>query len=105
MELKKDLHPENRGKEKHYLNPTSYTLSKEEKKRMIACFTNTKVPSGYSSNIKRLIDTKEKKIVHLKSHDCHVLMTELLPVALRGIVPDNVRGTIIKLCSFFSAIS
>src|SRR5438128_1319640 len=32
-------------------------------------------------------------------------MTQLLPVALRGILPDNVRGTTIKLCSFFNAIS
>ena len=42
---------------------------------------------------------KEKKFTNLKSHDCHILMTQLLPVALRGILPENVRLAIVKLCS------
>ena len=41
----------------------------------------------------------------VKSHDCHVLMTQLLPVALRGILLANIRATIIKLCAFLNAIS
>ena len=41
----------------------------------------------------------------MKAHDCHVIMTLLLPVALRGILPPKVRTPIIKLCSFFNAIS
>ena len=48
---------------------------------------------------------KEKKFAHVKSHDCHVLMTQLLPVALRGILPANVRATIIKLYAFLDVIS
>ena len=32
-------------------------------------------------------------------------MTELLPVVLRGILPDNVRLTIMKLCAFLNAVS
>lgn len=47
---------------------------------------------------------KEKKIVGMKSHDCHVLMTQLLPVAIRGILLDKVRDPIIKLCSFFNVV-
>ena len=34
----------------------------------------------------------EKKFQNLKSHDCHVIMTQLLPVPLRGLLPENVRG-------------
>ena len=41
----------------------------------------------------------------MKAHDCHVIMTQLLPVALRGILPPKVSAPIIKLCSFFNAIS
>jgi hypothetical protein len=37
--------------------------------------------------------------------DCHIIMTQLLPVALRGILPPKVRAPIIKLCSFFNVIS
>ena len=32
-------------------------------------------------------------------------MTQLLPVALRGLLPDNVRLAIVKLCAFLNAIS
>ena len=47
----------------------------------------------------------EKKFQNLKSHDCHVIMTQLLSVALRGLLPDNVRLPIVKLCAFINAIS
>src|SRR3954468_232519 len=47
----------------------------------------------------------EKKFQNLKSHDCHVIMTQLLPVALRGLLPENVRVPIVKLCAFLNAIS
>ena len=55
--------------------------------------------------LKRLLNMKEKKFTHVKSHDCHVLMTQLLLVALKGILPANVRAIIIKLCAFLNAIS
>ena len=47
----------------------------------------------------------EKQLQNLKSHDCHVIMTQLLPVALRGLLPENVRLAIVKLCAFLNAIS
>ena len=45
------------------------------------------------------------KLVGMKSHDCHVLMQQLLPVAIRGILPAEVRYTITRLCVFFNTIS
>jgi hypothetical protein len=98
-------HPEKRDKGRHYFSPACYTLSKEEKQSMFECLNSIKVPSGYSSNIKRLPNMKEKKFAHIKSHDCHVLMTQLLTVALRGILLANVRVIIIKLYAFLNAIS
>jgi hypothetical protein len=47
----------------------------------------------------------EKKFQNLKSHDCHMIMTQLLPVALRGLLPENVRVPIVKLCAFLNTIS
>jgi len=72
---------------------------------MFECLSSVKVPSGYSSNIKGILNLQEKKLTNLKSHDCHVLMTELLPIVLRGILSKNVRLTIVKLCAFLNAIS
>ena len=34
-----------------------------------------------------------------------MIMTQLLPVALRGLLLENIRFTIVKLCSFLNAIS
>jgi hypothetical protein len=105
MKQRAALHPEKRDKGHHYLGPACYTLRKQEKKSMFECLNSIKIPSCYSSNVKRLLNMKEKKFTYVKSHDCHVLMTQLLPVALRGILPDNVQATIIKLCVFPNAIS
>jgi hypothetical protein len=99
MKQRDDLHLEKRGRG-NYLAPTSYTLSKEEKQMMIDCLNSTKVPPGYSSNIYRIINYKYKIFTNLKPHDRHMLMTQLSPVALRGILPENVRLAIVKLCAF-----
>jgi hypothetical protein len=32
-------------------------------------------------------------------------MTQLLPVALRGVLPEKVRLALIKLCAFLNAFS
>ena len=63
-----------------------------------------RVPQGYSSNIKSLVSINDLKLVGLKSHDCHVLMQQLLPVAIRGILPDQVQVAITRLCFVFNAI-
>ena len=47
---------------------------------------------------------KDLKLVGLKSHDCHVLMQQLLVMAIRDILPNKVRHAITRLCFFFNAI-
>src|SRR4051812_7875257 len=84
---------------------SSYAFTKEEKEIFFECLRSIKVPAGFSSNIKGIINMAEKKFQNLKSHDCHVIMTQLLPVALRGLLPENVRVPIVKLCAFLNAIS
>jgi hypothetical protein len=94
-----DRHPE------WFQGRASYALTKQEKEIFFECLNSIKVPSGFSSNIKGIINMAEKKFQNLKSHDCHVIMTQLLPIALRGLLPDNVREAIVKLCAFLNAIS
>ena len=47
---------------------------------------------------------EDLKLMGLKSHDCHVLMQDLLQVTIRGILSKNVRQVITHLCQFFNAI-
>ena len=41
----------------------------------------------------------------MKSHDCHVMMTQILPVAIRGIMQKHILNTLTGLCNFFDVIS
>jgi hypothetical protein len=104
MKERENLHPENIDGGRQYLCLASYTLSREEKESMFECLNSIKVPSGFSSNVKGIINASEKKFINLRSHDYHVLMTQLLLVALRGIVPPNVRLATVKLCAFLNTI-
>jgi hypothetical protein len=65
-----------------------------------------KVPSGYSSNLRRLVLVKDMKMNFnlMKSYDCNVLMTTLRPVALRGIKTELVHDAVTSLCLFVNAI-
>jgi hypothetical protein len=71
---------------------------------MFDCLNSIKVPSRYSLDIQGRINMKEKKFTNLKSHDCHVLMTQFLLVALRVIptqyVPfREIHGSSKEVCS------
>jgi hypothetical protein len=91
QEVDEEADPEEvEEEEQDYVGPGSYTLSKEEKDIMFDFLNSTKVPSSYLSNIKGIINMKDKKFKNLKAHDCHMLMTQLLPVALRSVLPEKV---------------
>jgi hypothetical protein len=107
MNVRSELHPIIQPVEKNKLTVASWTLDNNEKRKIYSFFHEIKVPTGYSSNIIRLANMKELKfnMSCMKAHDCHIIMTQLLPVALRGILLVKVRDPIIKLYSFFNAIS
>ncbi|VVA36605.1 PREDICTED: transposon, partial [Prunus dulcis] len=44
------------------------------------------------------------RLLGLKSHDCHTLMQQLLPVAIRSVLEKPERYAITRLCFFFNAI-
>jgi hypothetical protein len=85
--------------------PTScITLSKNEKE-FYGFLENVKIPSGYLMNVSRLISLPELKIaLDVKSHDYHVLLTQMVAVGIRNILSVNVREAIMNFCFFFNAI-
>ena len=42
-----------------------------------------------------------RKVAGLKSHDSHVLMQQLLPLAVKNALPPDVSIILVELCSFF----
>ena len=50
-----------------------------------------------ASNISRCIDFKQRKLGRLKSHDTHVLMEQLLPLAMRNTISKYFFSILIDL--------
>ena len=40
----------------------------------------------------------------MKSHDCHVMLTQILPVVIRNLMDKDIRNTLIDLCGFFNQL-
>ncbi|XP_073273266.1 uncharacterized protein [Primulina huaijiensis] len=103
MNLRTELAPRI-GEKKTFLPAACYTLSKDEKRSICNSLSGVKVPVGYSSIVRNLASMKDLKLVGLKSHDYHTLMQQLLPVAIRVVLPKHVRDTITRLCFFFNVL-
>jgi hypothetical protein len=86
--------------------PTScITLSKHEKKEFCGFLKNVKVPSGYSTNITRLISFPDLKVAPgVKSYDYHVLLTQMIAAGIQNILSVNVWEAIMNFYFFFNAI-
>ncbi|VVA31182.1 PREDICTED: transposon, partial [Prunus dulcis] len=92
MGVKTDLQPKY-GERRTRLPPGPWNLSRAEKRAVCNSFYGMKVPEGYYS-----------RLLGLKSHDCHTLMQQLLPVAIRSVLEKPARYAITRLCFFFNAI-
>nr|XP_016486620.1 PREDICTED: uncharacterized protein LOC107806861 [Nicotiana tabacum] len=97
MGIRSDLWPD----ENDEYRLGAFTIPKEKKLAFLKTLKNISVPDGYSSNISRCIYLDKKRIFGLKSHDCHILMEQLLPIAIRNVLPNQVVATLVELSSFF----
>ena len=77
----------------------NYVLTAREFDIFCMRLENLKVPSEYCSDIGSHI--RNKKFGALKSHDYHILMQTLLPLALRGLMEANTRMAIMRVCRIF----
>ncbi|XP_038700144.1 uncharacterized protein LOC119997302 [Tripterygium wilfordii] len=104
LNIRPELWPQLRGSSRTYLPPACFTLSNEEKVLVCKLLKNVKVPDGFASNISRCVDIKHQKISGLKSHDCHIIMEQLLPLAIRVVLPYRVSCVIIEFSCFFKEL-
>ncbi|KAK0600743.1 hypothetical protein LWI29_018024 [Acer saccharum] len=100
MGIRPALHPTVvRGKT--CLPSACFSMTRSEKQNFCKVLSRVKVPDGYSSNISRCVKVKNHKIYGLKSHDCHILMQQLLPLAIRRTLPKKVSSVLVELSKFF----
>nr|XP_027063083.1 uncharacterized protein LOC113689513 [Coffea arabica] len=101
MGIRSELHPIEKGNGRSVLPPACFTMKKKEKEIFCKVLKGIKVPDGYAANISRCVKVKPPKISGLKSHDYHILMQQLLPIALRRTLSKAVRSPLIKLSRYF----
>jgi hypothetical protein len=80
--LRSELHPFTVDNNKTYMPVACFTMTKKEKTDFLKVLRDVRVPDGYSSNVSRCVKLKECTIEGLKSHDNHILMQQLMPIAL-----------------------
>ncbi|XP_071933830.1 uncharacterized protein [Coffea arabica] len=101
MGIRKELHPIETEPGKVYLPPSSFAMDKKQKTMFCNVLKKVKVPDGYAANVSRCVRVKPPRISGLKSHDNHILMQQLMPIALRKTLPKSVRYPLIRLSRYF----
>jgi hypothetical protein len=67
-----------------------YALSLEQRRQVLKWLKEqVKFPDGYASNWSRCVNLSTSTIVGVKSHDFHIFMERLLPVAFHDFVSDS----------------
>lgn len=81
-----------------------YTLTKEQKRVICGWIQELRFLDGYASNLGRCVDMNELKMIGMKSHDCHVFMQRLIPIAFRELLPSFVWNPLTELSLLFRMI-
>ncbi|GLT51255.1 hypothetical protein SLA2020_246760 [Shorea laevis] len=85
------------------LNAT-YVLNREQRKSVCQWLKNLRFPDGFASNISRCVNMQDAKVSGMKSHDCHIFMQSLLPIAFRDFLPKQVWEALTGISEFFRAL-
>ncbi|WVZ50949.1 hypothetical protein U9M48_002152 [Paspalum notatum var. saurae] len=103
--IRHDLHPKLLENGRYDIPKAPFVMSREKKEILCSTIQNIKTPVGYASNISRCVDMKAFKLTGLKSHDCHILIEHLLPIALRTCYPNkDTMSVVVELSNFFKSL-
>jgi len=78
-----------------------FVLSRPQRREVLEWFETLMFPDGYAANLKRGVNLSTMRINGLKSHDYHIWLERLLPVMVRGYLPDQVWRVLTELSFFF----
>nr|GMC60688.1 uncharacterized protein LOC109190933 [Ipomoea batatas] len=78
----------------------SYSLHRTNQLAVYEWLETLKLPDGFSSNLATCVDSTSSKLIGMKSHDCHIFMQFLLPVAFM-FLPSCHWKPLTELSAFF----
>jgi len=82
----------------------SFVLEKNAQLLVYKWLKSLYFPNEHASNISRLVNTEECKLYGMKSHDCHVFMQTLIPLAFHDLLPNEIWDTLMEISHFFRDI-
>ncbi|GLU12490.1 hypothetical protein SLE2022_291660 [Rubroshorea leprosula] len=82
----------------------SYALTSEKQKLLCAWLKQLRFLDGFASNISRCVNLNESRLFGMKSHDCHVFMQRLIPVAFHCLLPSTIWGPLTDINNFFRSL-
>ncbi|CAM8912231.1 unnamed protein product [Rhodiola kirilowii] len=85
-------------------NKAKYTLSPTEQSIVLEWITRLGFPDGFASRLGNYVNLEDRKLTGYKSHDAHVFLERLMPIAFRGLLPGNIWGPVSELSTFFRDI-
>lgn len=59
---------------------------------------------SFSSNIKNLVNMEELKINRYNTHDCHIMLSVFLPIAIKAANSPWLKLSVTRLSYFFNAV-
>ena len=78
-----------------------FVIDKKDVITILKWFQELKFPDGYASSFRRGFSLLHRKIFGFKSHDYHIFMERLLPVAFRGFLPEDIWKCLAELSYFY----
>nr|XP_009776422.1 PREDICTED: uncharacterized protein LOC104226201 isoform X2 [Nicotiana sylvestris] len=78
----------------------SYSFKMDDKRKICDWVRNLRIPDGYASNLSNCVGMKKGKLMYMKSHDCHIFMESLLPIAFSAL-PERIWKPITEISLFF----
>ncbi|KAG8364929.1 hypothetical protein BUALT_Bualt18G0049800 [Buddleja alternifolia] len=98
--IRHELHPKLVGNS-YLVPPACYTLSTAEKRKVCSFLASVKYPDDYVASLSKRVDTKNFRLIGMKTHDCHTILQQLLPLSIRGLLNDNVCEALHGVSHFF----
>jgi hypothetical protein len=94
------------GRQKNWFKPhANFCLDSIQKKEAFAWLKYVVMfPDGYCSNMSKGVNLSTGKVTGLKSHDYHIWIQRLMPVMLRGYIPEKVWRVLAQLSHFFRTL-
>ena len=67
-------------------------------------FNTLLFPDGYAANLMRAVNLDKLMLCGLKSHDWHIWLERLMPVMIRGYIPEDDWEVLAELSYFFRVL-